>query len=91
MAKEEGMLQKEAKLMKLEALIADRERIPVCEFPIPVKELCHRYEQLYTGAINDVLREKCLLCQNLPPTSCRSATKCISAESPSPSRARPTS
>jgi regulator of RNase E activity RraA len=66
MAKEEGMLQKEAKLMKLEALIADRERIPVCEFPIPVKELCHRYEQLYTGAINDVLREKCLLCQNLP-------------------------
>jgi 4-hydroxy-4-methyl-2-oxoglutarate aldolase len=66
MAKEEGMLQKEAKLMKLEALIADRERMPDCEFPIPIKELCKRFERLYTGAINDVLREKCLLNQNLP-------------------------
>jgi hypothetical protein len=25
-------------------------------FPIPEKELLSRYEQLYTGAVNDVLR-----------------------------------
>ncbi len=59
-------LQKEAELMKLEDLIRTREYIPNCEFSIPVKELCERYERLYTGAINDVLRERCMLDQNLP-------------------------
>ena len=58
--------QQEATLMKLEALIETRERVPDCAFPIPVPELCARYERLYTGAINDVMREKCLLDQNLP-------------------------
>ncbi|MEI8247698.1 MAG: RraA family protein [Lentisphaerota bacterium] len=59
-------LQKEAALMKLDDLIRTRERIPDNELAIPVKELCERYERLYTGAINDVLRERCLLDQNLP-------------------------
>jgi regulator of RNase E activity RraA len=59
-------LQKEAGLMELENLIKTREKIPDNEFPIPVKELCERYERLYTGAINDVMREMCLLDQNLP-------------------------
>ena len=63
---EENRLQKEAKLMKLDDLIKTRERIPDCAFPIPVKALCERYEKLYTGAINDVMRERCLLDQNLP-------------------------
>lgn len=58
--------QKEAGLMKLDNLIETRERIPNNEFPIPVRELCERYEKLYTGAINDVMREMCLLDQNLP-------------------------
>lgn len=58
--------QKEAGLMKLDNLIATRENIPNNQFPIPVKELCERYEKLYTGAINDVMREMCLLDQNLP-------------------------
>lgn len=58
--------QKEAELMKLEDLIRTREYIPSNEFPVPVKELCERFERLYTGAINDVLRERCLLDQNLP-------------------------
>ena len=57
---------KEAGLMKLDKLIADRQRIPACEIPIPIKELCERYEKLYTGCINDVMRELTLLNQNLP-------------------------
>ena len=64
--KEEGMLQKEAKMMKLEKLIAAREGVSKKEFPVPVKEMLARYEQLYTGAISDVLREFALLDQSLP-------------------------
>ena len=64
--KEEGLLQKEAKMMKLEKLIAEREGISTKEFPVPVKEMLARYEQLYTGAISDVLREFALLDQSLP-------------------------
>ncbi len=59
-------LQTEASMMKLENLIRERERIPDCDFPIPTRELCERYEKLYTGAINDVMRERCLLDQTLP-------------------------
>lgn len=58
--------QKEAGLMELDNLIKTREYIPTNELPIPIKELCDRYEALYTGAINDVMREMCLLDQNLP-------------------------
>ena len=56
----------EAGLMKIEKLVEMRQRIPDCELPIPIKELCERYEKLYTGCINDVLRELCLLNQDLP-------------------------
>ena len=63
---EEGMLQKEAKMMKLERLIAARESISNKVFPVPVEEMLARYEQLYTGAISDVLREFALLDQSLP-------------------------
>lgn len=52
--------------MNLEKLIAEREGIPKVKFPIPDKELLVRYEKLYTGAINDVLREFCHLNQALP-------------------------
>lgn len=34
---------------------------------IPVDDLCRRYEALYTGAVNDVLRVRGLLRQALPP------------------------
>lgn len=51
--------------MKLEKLIAARETVSTKEFPIPVKELLARYEQLYTGAISDVLREHALLDQGI--------------------------
>jgi len=62
----ESLLQKEAKMMKLERLIASRETISTQPFPVPVQELLSRYEQLYTGAVSDVLREFCLLDQALP-------------------------
>ena len=58
--------KKEVGLMKLEKLIAEREGVSTKPFPIPVKELLARYEQLYTGAISDVMREFCLLDQALP-------------------------
>jgi 4-hydroxy-4-methyl-2-oxoglutarate aldolase len=64
--KPEGLLQKEAKMMKLEKLIAQRETISTREFPVPVTDLLTRFEQLYTGAVSDVLREFCLLDQALP-------------------------
>jgi len=63
---DENPLQKEAKMMRLEKLIAAREGVSTQPLPMPVKELLARYERLYTGAINDVLREFCLLEQALP-------------------------
>lgn len=61
-----NLLQQEARMMKLEKLIAEREGVSTTPFAIAVKELLARYEQLYTGAISDVLREFCLLEQALP-------------------------
>jgi 4-hydroxy-4-methyl-2-oxoglutarate aldolase len=63
---QEGLLQREAKMMKLEKLIAERERISTAAFPVPTKQLLARFEKLYTGAVSDVLREFCLLDQALP-------------------------
>jgi 4-hydroxy-4-methyl-2-oxoglutarate aldolase len=58
--------KKEVGMMHLEKLIETREGISTAELAIPPKELLARYEQLYTGAVNDVLREFCLLEQALP-------------------------
>jgi regulator of RNase E activity RraA len=58
--------KKEVGMMNLEKLIETRESISKADFPIPAKELLQRFEQLYTGAVNDVLREFCLLNQALP-------------------------
>ena len=35
--------------MKLDKLIERRQHIPTNDFPIPTKELCERFEKLYTG------------------------------------------
>jgi 4-hydroxy-4-methyl-2-oxoglutarate aldolase len=59
-------LQREAKMMKLERLIAEREVVDSEPLPISNAELIQRYERLYTGAVSDVLREHCLLDQTLP-------------------------
>lgn len=58
--------KKEVGMMNLEKLISARETISTKELTIPVKEMLARYEQLYTGAISDVLREFALLDQALP-------------------------
>lgn len=58
--------KKEIGMMNLEKLIAEREGLSDAKFPIPDKEMLSRYEKLYTGAVNDVLREFCLLDQALP-------------------------
>jgi len=58
--------KKEVGLMNLENLIEKREGVSDTTFPIPDKELLQRFEQLYTGAVNDVMREFCLLNQALP-------------------------
>lgn len=54
-------------LMNLDKLTELRDNVPAIELPLPAKELCERYEQLYTGAVNDVLRELTLVDQALPP------------------------
>lgn len=58
--------KKEVGMMNLEKLIETREMKSTVIFPIDEKELLYRFEQLYTGAVNDVLREFCLLDQALP-------------------------
>jgi len=58
--------KKEVGLMNLENLIRSREEVAPVDFPIPEAELLARFEDLYTGAVNDVLREFCLLEQALP-------------------------
>lgn len=61
-----NQLSKEVGMMNLERVIQEREQISTKSFPIPDQELLSRFEELYTGAVNDVLREFCLLNQALP-------------------------
>ncbi|PSR54050.1 dimethylmenaquinone methyltransferase [Adhaeribacter arboris] len=58
--------KKEVGMMNLEKLIESRQSVSNKVFPVSDKELLSRFEQLYTGAVNDVLREFCLLNQALP-------------------------
>lgn len=58
--------KKEIGMMNLEKLIESREAVSNVPFPIADDELLNRFEDLYTGAVNDVLREFCLLDQALP-------------------------
>lgn len=53
-------------VMKLEGLKEARGERPIKPLPIPEKELCNRYEALFTAAVNDVLRERQLTRQTLP-------------------------
>lgn len=53
--------------MNLDKLRSIRDTVEAVELSIPEDELCARYEKLYTGAVNDVLRELCLTNVALPP------------------------
>lgn len=53
--------------MNLDNLIRLREQKEIKPFPVPDEEVYARYERLYTSAVNDVLREFCLVDQALPP------------------------
>src|SRR5574344_541105 len=65
-SQEPNQFLKEARMMKLGKLIAERETVSTKAFPIPDDELLKRYEQLYAGCVSDVLREFCLLDHALP-------------------------
>ncbi|MGN7785880.1 RraA family protein [Niabella sp. 22666] len=58
--------KKEVGMMNLEKLIQERESVEKVTFPVAEKELLNRFQRLYTGAVNDVLREFCYLNQALP-------------------------
>lgn len=51
---------------RLDALTRMLDTVEVLPLSIPDEEICDRLEKLYTGAINDVLREHCLLDQAMP-------------------------
>ncbi|MDO5580542.1 MAG: RraA family protein [Planctomycetia bacterium] len=52
--------------MNIERLRKMRDEVDIAELPIPEKEIIERYEKLYTGCVNDVMREACLTNQALP-------------------------
>lgn len=52
--------------MKLDDLEKEREVDPHSPLPLDAKEICRRYEKLFTAAVNDALRERRLLRQTLP-------------------------
>lgn len=51
-------------LSKYEKMI--EQKMEKTDFPISEKELCDRFEKVFTSAVNDVLREEGLLSQALP-------------------------
>ncbi len=53
-------------MMNLDRLRKKLDEIDMTPFPISDEELCSRYEKLYTGAVNDVLREATYMEQALP-------------------------
>jgi len=52
--------------MKLDKLVSKLDTVERYELKIPEKEICERYERLYTGAVNDVMRELTYMDQALP-------------------------
>ena len=52
--------------MNTDKLRQMRDTVEQVDLGMPLDELCTRFERLYTGAVNDVLREMCLPNQGLP-------------------------
>lgn len=53
--------------MQTDRLERLRDTVELVELSVPEEEIIARYERLYTGAVNDVMREMCLVDQALPP------------------------
>lgn len=53
--------------MHVDRLQRLRDTVEEIAFSRPEEEIIEQYEKLYTGAVNDVLREMCVLSQALPP------------------------
>lgn len=51
---------------RLEALTEMLDAVDIQPLAVSDEEICERLENLYTGAINDVLREHCLMDQAMP-------------------------
>ena len=51
---------------RLEALTEMLDTVDIQPLAVSDEEICERLEKLYTGAINDVLREHCLMDQAMP-------------------------
>lgn len=51
---------------RLEALTEMLDKVDIQPLAVSDEEICERLEKLYTGAINDVLREHCLMDQAMP-------------------------
>jgi regulator of RNase E activity RraA len=54
--------------MNLDNLRRLRDIVEPLEFSVSESEIITRYEKLYTGCVNDVMRELCLTNQALPPS-----------------------
>lgn len=52
--------------MNLDKLREARDNYTIVELPISEKELCDRYEKLFTGVVSDVMRENVMLKRVLP-------------------------
>lgn len=62
----EGILMGKGK-MHLDKLRAARDTYQEeVELPVPVKEMCERFERLFSGSVSDALRERVLMNQVLP-------------------------
>ncbi len=60
---DERPLQKEARMMRLDKLIAEREVLPEVDFSISTEELLARYRRLQAAVVCDVMREHGLMDQ----------------------------
>ena len=54
--------------MKLDNLKEKLDNVSIFKLSLPDKVICERFQKLYTGAVNDVLREATLMDQALPCT-----------------------
>ena len=53
-------------MMHFDELKKKLDQVEAVELPISDEELCHRYQQLYTRSVNDIIRELTLMDQALP-------------------------